>query len=298
MNPVPIIAATNHKGGVGKTNSVRVLGQELASNAKLNKGKPVLIIDLDPQCNTSGRWKLVRPNHNGDLTPIPHPDLNGDSSSVCDVWLKLIDPAKSSYYPTPYVTEHENLHVVPGDEALMYAVTKLPEDRQRFVPQLLRKWLRSSEISEKYSFVLIDTPPAKGDLTNAALSAATHAYVPFIPEPQSVNGLFSILSYLNTQQGNREFGDNLILLGFLPNMVTSTKLHKEALSALRKHDTFSKFLMPMQLKRRIAYAETDNTLAEPGDVTSEATSNIAVEARRFARHVGEAALGNSQGARK
>jgi chromosome partitioning protein len=298
MTAIPIIVATNHKGGVGKTNSVRVLGQALASNPKLSKGKPVLIVDMDPQCNSSSRWELVKPSDDGNLVPIPHPDpsMEGESSSVCDVWLNLLDPAASAYPPAPYETSHPNLHVVPGNEELMYKVMKLPEEKQSLMPKLLRRWLRSPEIAKKYSFVLIDTPPAKGELTTAALGAATHAYVPFIPEPLSVNGLFSILTYLSAQQAERDFGDNLVLLGFLPNMVQpTTLLHKEALHVLKRNETFSKLLMDVQLRRRIGYSETDNTLARPGDVTSAAGSNIAAEAKRFARIVGEKAMATLNG---
>jgi len=290
----PTIVCSNYKGGVGKSTTSRVLAQTLALDKEFTKGKPILVIDLDPQGNTSRRWKLLRTDSVGDSYPVTHPDLEGESpdySSVCDLWLSLItkigvEGLGESVYPIPYQTEANSMiHVVPAHEKLMtYAMSAPLSDRPN-LGVALRQWLRSDEVGEAYSCVIIDTQPSKSALIDAALAAATHVYIPFVPEPQSVDGVFSILSYIFMQQQNRGTDVPLVLLGLLPNMVMNTMLHNTILNSFRKHEHLGKHLMPVKFGRRIAYAESDDHRNIPEQVTDMAGSTIDIEARKFARHV-------------
>lgn len=296
---IDTIVSCNYKGGTGKTTTARVLAQALALDKKFTKGKPILVIDLDPQGNTSRRWQLLLTDFNGSSYPIPHPDLSADGhepnySSVCDLWLPQIaaagwedagDEPLESLIPLPYKTKNKMIEVVPAHEGLMSYALSVPMAERPLLGLALRQWLRSDEIKEAYSCVIIDTQPSKSSLIDAALAAATHVYVPFIPEPQSIEGVFSILSYIFLQQQIRGNDVPLTMLGLFPNMVTDTLLHRTHLDALKKDSSFSKYLMPVRFGRRIAYSETDDYRNTPDQVTDLANTRISEEARLFARYI-------------
>lgn len=293
----PCIVSCNYKGGVGKTTTSRVLAQALALDKSFTKGKPILVIDLDPQGNTSRRWQLLHTDFNGSSYPIAHPDLDDSApnySSVCDLWLPLVttagwsdgsDVEPESLVPLPYETANKMIHVVPAhEEQMAYAMT-VPMAERPLLGFALRQWLRSDEVKEAYSCVIIDTQPSKSSLIDAALAAATHVYVPFVPEPQSIEGVFSILSYIFLQQQIRGSDVPLTMLGLFPNMVTDTMLHRAHLDALKKDSVFSKYLMPVRFGRRIAYSETDDYRNTPEQVTDLTNARISEEARLFARYI-------------
>lgn len=292
--PAPVIVSTNHKGGVGKTTSSRVLAQSLAEMPEFTQGKPILVIDLDPQGNTSRRWQLLDAINEGpdegSYMPKPHPalaDTTPNYSSVCDLWLNLLDEGEA-LMPEPYETNNPMIHVVPAYERLMFEAIALPKTDRPKLGAAMRSWLRSKEIADKYSCVIVDTQPSKTPLIDAALMAATHVYVPFIPEPQAVDGVFSIVSYLYHQSKQRGLDVPLEILGLLPNLVQNTRLHNVQLKKLEKlgaHPVFGRYLMPVKLSRRIGYAETDDWESNPDQVTDLEGTNIQLEARKFARHI-------------
>lgn len=286
----PVTVSMNYKGGVGKTLSLRVLAQGLAELPWFHGGKPILIIDLDPQGNTSRRWNLLTPvpDSYGDMMPKPHPALADEAfnySSVCDIWGKFL--GGESVVPEPYETANPLIHVVPADERLMRRIMQLDESKVSALGGAMRQWLRSPEIAERYSCVLIDTAPSKSNLIDAALTASTHIYIPFVPEPQSVEGVFSILSYV-TRFGSQRGNDvPMHLLGILPNIVQPrTSLHQTMLKQI-KDSRLGEYLMPVKLDRRIPYAETDASNITPQQVT-EMGPAIAKEARQFITYMAKA----------
>lgn len=290
----PTVVVTNHKGGVGKTMTSRVLAQAMVLNKPFTKGKPVLLIDLDPQGNTSRRWQLLKTDFNdGSSYPKDHPDLLDEdqkNSSVCDLWLSLIakdypEPLGDSVIPIPYETTNPMIHVVPAHSKLMsYAMSVSVADHYK-LGAALRSWLRSKEVAEAYCCVIIDTQPSMTSLIDAALAAGTHCYVPFVPEPQSADGIFSVISYIAMQQQNRGSDVPLVLLGLLPNMVKKTRLHKAHLNAYRRDEVYSRYLMPVSFSDSISYAETDDWRNTPQQVTDKEDSLVSIEAMRFAKYI-------------
>lgn len=292
--PLPVVVSTNYKGGVGKTTTSRVLAQAIAEAHDFNKGKPVLVIDLDPQANTSRRWQLMQTLANGDKIPKPHPNLADSQpgySSICDLWLEILgEPA--FFAPDPYETTNPLIHVVPAHEPLMSEAMIVPKADRPKLGHAMRKWLRDEladdvgyRLADRYCCVIIDTQPSKTPLIDAALMAATHCYIPFIPEPQSVDGVFSIISYVHSLSSQRGSDVPLELLGLLPNLVQDTRLHNLHLKKLRDHTVFGRYLMPVKLKRRIGYSETDDWRNTPDAVTDLEGSQIEHEARKFSKHI-------------
>lgn len=281
----PVLVAANHKGGVGKTTVARVLAQAIAGLPELHKDKPVLVVDLDPQANISRRWELMRPLGNGLSAPINHPDLEGESSSVCDLWLPLLGVCDEPLVPEPYPTANPMIDVVPANEELMLELVGIERSKRHLLGDAMRQWLRSEDIGNKYSYVILDTAPSKTTLWDAAVAASTHVLVPFKPEPQSVEGVVSIVSYLYQQQLCRPHHDPLIMLGFLPNMVQRTRLHAKLLKQLKSMPGLGRYLMPVKLHQRIGYAETDAPSCDPTQVTDMDGTAIQAEALRFAKYI-------------
>ncbi len=144
-----IVAIANQKGGVGKTTTAINLSAALAL-----RGKPTLLIDLDPQGNSS-------------LTYVDHRNIE---RSVYDA---LVDPAcefKDIVIPTP----HPHLHVAPARISLAKIEGKLVGELDAH----FRLKDRLDSVRPMFDYIVIDCPPTLGLLTVNALVASTHLLIP------------------------------------------------------------------------------------------------------------------------
>lgn len=143
-----VIAIANQKGGVGKTTTAINLAAALAM-----RGRTVLLIDLDPQANSSMTFLDLR-----SLQRSMYDVLTGQAT--------LDDVVQPS--PVP------RLHVAPARIGL----AKLEAQLVGEIDGHFRLKDRIASIVERYDFVVIDTPPALGLITVNALVAATHLLIP------------------------------------------------------------------------------------------------------------------------
>ncbi len=143
------IAIANQKGGVGKTTTAINLSAALAQ-----KGKKVLLVDLDPQANST----------------ISFVDLQEVELTIYDL---LTDPL-IKFDDVIRPSKIENLDILPSRINLAKLERQLIGELDAHFK--LRDRLES--INSRYDIVVIDTPPTLGLITVNALVAATHLMIP------------------------------------------------------------------------------------------------------------------------
>lgn len=146
-----IIAITNQKGGVGKTTTAINLSAALAS-----KGLRTLLVDLDPQANSSMSYIDVRAVKG----PTIYEALTESEIHLTDTILAI------ERFP--------GLSLVPSGIALAKIEAKLLGE----IDSHYRLKDEVDLVHEKFDFVIIDTPPTLGIITFNALVAASHVLIP------------------------------------------------------------------------------------------------------------------------
>ena len=199
-----IIAVANQKGGVGKTTTAVNLAAALAE-----KGKRVLLVDLDPQGNaTSGLGVTVK---NGFTI---YSVLSGECGANEAVRR----------------TRFNNLSVLPSSVDLSGCEIELVMQERR--EEVLKAALNS--VSGEYDYVFIDSPPSLGLLTINALTAAHSVLVPIQCEYYALEGVGQLMNTLNLVR--KRLNPALEVEGVVLTMLDGrTNLGLQVVSEVKKH---------------------------------------------------------------
>lgn len=159
------IAVANQKGGVGKTTTTVNLSAWLSL-----LGKKVLLVDIDPQANTTSGLGINKNNLEGSIYNVLIENV-----PAAGIWQK-ISPG--------------NLFIIPSGVQLAGAEIELVGIPER--EKLLKKCLQ--EIKADFDFILIDCPPSLGLLTINALTAADSVLIPIQCEYYALEGLSQLIN--------------------------------------------------------------------------------------------------------
>lgn len=191
-----IISIANQKGGVGKTTTTINLAASLA-----HLKKKVLVVDIDPQGNTSFGLGISEP-----------------SQTIYEALMGK---------PLPIVKTEYGVDLVPADIRLCNA-------EQEMVSILAReqKLLKALAPVREYDYIIIDCNPSIGILTQNALVASDAVIIPMEPSTFSVVGLNNLDMFISNIK--ESLNPRLRIMGYLINMVDNrTNSSKEFEPELR-----------------------------------------------------------------
>lgn len=209
------ISIFNQKGGVGKTTTCINFAAALGI-----KGKKTLLVDIDPQGNTTSGVGI---------------DKSDIEVSSYDVLINDV-PVKDAIIQT----EFKNLSVLPADMNLAGAELELAENESRF--KVLKRALAT--VVMEYDYIIIDCPPSLGLLSLNSLVASDTLIVPLQCEYYALEGLSQLVSTVRTVKQN--YNEHLELEGVVFTMYDSRlRLNQQVI------DEVDKFFPNKTYKKRI-----------------------------------------------
>ena len=244
------IAVANQKGGVGKTTTTINLSAALAA-----AGKKVLVIDTDPQGNTTSGFGL---------------DKNVQEKTTYEVMLGAIH------------VDECIVHVDDADLDILPANVNLAASEVELIDTDHKEYILKNEIDrirDRYDFLLIDCPPSLSMLTINAMTTADTVLVPIQCEYYALEGLSQLVSTIGLVR-NR-LNPALEIEGVVFTMYdTRTNLSAQVVENVR--DNFREHIFSTLIPRNIRLAEAPSfgkpiNLYEPKSNGAEAYRLLANE---------------------
>ena len=229
---------------MGKTTTAINLAASLAVLEK-----KVLIIDADPQANTTSGLNFS-------------PD-NDEKRTIYEVIIGKLDIRDALIQ-----TEIPDLQMIPSHINLVGAEIEMTneENRESFLKE------RLAPIRDDYDYIIIDCSPSLGLITINALTAADSVMIPVQPEFFALEGLGKLLQTIRLVQ--HKINPELTIEGFVVTMFDGrTKVHAQVVNELREHFKDLVFKTIIQRSIRLSEAPSHGKPIILYDVVSNGTSN-------------------------
>ncbi|MBQ0040473.1 MAG: ParA family protein [Clostridiales bacterium] len=215
------IAIFNQKGGVGKTTTNINLGAGLAA-----KGKKVLMVDIDPQGNTTSGIGLRKKLLEQTLYDV----LVDDTVDINEVILP---------------TRTKNLFILPASVDLAGAEVELASLEGR--EGRLKKAIDS--VRDQYNYILVDCPPSLGILTINSLTAVDSVLIPIQCEFYALEGVSQLMSTIDLVKKN--LNKDLYIEGVILSMFDGrTNLSQQVVAEVKNFfgDTMYNTIIPRNVR--------------------------------------------------
>ena len=223
MQNTRIISIVNQKGGVGKTTTAINLTAALGL-----EGKKILLIDLDPQGNsTSGMGVSKKEIKN----------------SVYDILINKTKPED-----VIIKTKFKNIDFIPSNVELAGAEVEMISIKNRTF--LLKEAVE--KVKENYDLILIDCPPSLGILTLNALTASSSVIIPLQCEYFALEGLSQLI--LTMRHVREHYNKELKISGVLLTMYDGRlKLTMQVVGEIKKF--FAKNIYKTVIPKNVKLSE-------------------------------------------
>ena len=202
-----VITVTNFKGGTGKTTTTHCLGVGLGL-----RGYKVLLVDADQQCN---------------LSYISNINIQGNTNTIYELM-------KSERTPQEVIVKTQFYDIICGSLSTSRADKDFQDEQFIFNAFYLLK-NQIDKIKDLYDFIIIDTPPALGIMTQNCLIASDSLIVPTQADSLCISGLSNLqkqIDLIKTQTTNKQlYIDGILLVKYSERTTLNRILKDEIMKA-------------------------------------------------------------------
>lgn len=245
-----VIAIANQKGGVGKTTTAINLSASLAA-----KGKKILVVDTDPQGNTTSGFGVDKSSVENTVYELMLNECN-----IRDAILKDVLPGVS---------------IIPSNVNLAAAEIELIGiDRKEFILKNEVDWVRAD-----YDYIIVDCPPSLNLLTINAMTTADSILVPIQCEYYALEGLSQLIHTINLVK--ERLSPDLTMEGVVFTMYDArTNLSEQVVENVKANITHRVFNTVIPRNIRLAEAPSFGqpiSIYDPKSAGAEAYMHLAEE---------------------